>query len=186
MEKYMHYGIEVVRQVIDKTFISILNEAKCQYTELAINPEINVIKYIKDGETKYALIHPLDGSYDYAEAVYITSQTPDDCNWELLRTDIELQKEGQKPMERKTRLAMLIEDAEKYAYSITDKEEEDFNVFASAGPQIDEGRTIALMKTYLAAHGVIPSNLEKMEAYDVSESLMKKLKGKNYEKNSSH
>lgn len=179
MEKYMHYGIEVTRQIIDKTFTSVLREAKCQYTELAICPEINVIKYTKDGQTKYALIHPLDGSYDYAEAVYITSQTPDDCNWELLRTDIELQKDGKEPMERKTRLAMLIERAEKYAYSVIEKESGDFNIFASAGPQIDEGKLITLIKTYLAEQGITPKDIVKMEHYDVSEELYKILGRKN-------
>lgn len=175
----MHYGIEVIRQVIDKTFTSVLKEAKCQYTELAICPEINVIKYEKDGKTKYALIHPLEGSYDYAEAVYITSQTPDDCNWELLRTDIELQKEGKEPMERKTRLAMLIENAEKFAYNIMEKEEENFNVFASAGPQIDEGKQLSLIKSYLAEHGIMPKDIKNMEHYDVSEELYKILGRKN-------
>lgn len=170
----MHYGIEVVRQVIDESFTSVLKEAKCQYTELAICPEINVIKYEKDGQTKYALIHPLEGFYDYAEAVYITSQTPDDCNWELLRTDIELQKEGKEPMERKTRLAMLIENAEKLAYTIMEKEE-DFNIFASAGPQVDEEKLISVIKSYLADHGIIPKDIRKMEHYDVSEELYKLL-----------
>lgn len=179
MEKYTHYGIEVVRQVIDESFTSVLKEAKCQYTELAICPEINVIKYEKDGQTKYALIHPLEGFYDYAEAVYITSQTPDDCNWELLRKDIELQKEGKEPMERKTRLAMLIENAEKLAYNIMEKEEEDFNIFASAGPQIDEGKLISLIKSYLADHGIIPNDIRKMEHYDVSDELYKILGRKN-------
>lgn len=178
MEKYTHYGIEVVRQVIDESFTSVLKEAKCQYTELAICPEINVIKYEKDGQTKYALIHPLEGFYDYAEAVYITSQTPDDCNWELLRKDIELQKEGKEPMERKTRLAMLIENAEKLAYNIMEKEE-GFNIFASAGPQIDEGKVIEIIKTYLEELGITTKDIKNMEHYDVSEELYKILGRKN-------
>lgn len=174
MNTYTHYGVEVTRQIIDKAFKSVLKKAGCQYTELAIDPETDVIKYTKDGQTKYALICPLYTPDDYAEAVYITSQTPDDCNWELLRDDIEQQAEGKEPMERKTRLAMLIKYAEKNAFSIMGKEESDFNIFASFSPQIEEDKLISLVKTYLAAHGVLPQNVKDMEHYDISDEFMDK------------
>ena len=82
-------------------------------------------------------------------------------------------------MERKTRLAMLIENAEKFAYNIMEKEEENFNVFASAGPQIDEGKQLSLIKSYLAEHGIMPKDIKNMEHYDVSEELYKILGRKN-------
>lgn len=84
----MHYGIEVTRQFVD-SFRKELNKAGIQYVDLAISPDIDVVMYHINGDKRYALICHQFMPDDYMETVYITSQTPDDCNWYKLADDID-------------------------------------------------------------------------------------------------
>lgn len=174
VNNYMHYGIEVIRQVVDSSFKNILRKAGQEYIELAIAPELDVIKYNKDGVTKYALTHPMYLPDDYAEVVYITTQTPDDCNWMLLSEDIERQHQGKAPAQRKTRAKMLLDAAEKDAYEALDSMDDD-NIF-SKGP-VEEEELIQIMINSLASYGVTPEEIIQMEHYDVDENMLIKLRG---------
>lgn len=169
---YTHYGIEVIRQAISDSFKSILKKAGQEYTELAVSPELDVIKYTKDGVTKYALICPRNYPDEYAEVVYLTTQTPDDCNWMLLAEDIEQQHQGAAPRQRKTRAKMLLDAATKNAYEALDSADDE-NIF-SAGP-VDEEELIQFIKINLASYGVMADEIKNMEHYDVSEDMLNKL-----------
>ena len=169
---YTHYNIEVIRQVVEGNFKSILKNAGQEYIELAVAPELDIIKYAKDGITKYALIRPLNCPDDYAEVVYLTTQTPDDCNWSLLADDVDQQHKGVAPVQRKTRAKMLLDAATKDAYEALDNAEDD-NTF-SAGP-VDEKELLQLIKINLASYGVMIDEIKTMEHYDVSEEMIKKI-----------
>ena len=165
---YTHYNIEVIRQVVDGNFKSILKNAGQEYIELAVAPELDIIKYAKDGITKYALIRPISCPDDYAEVVYLTTQTPDDCNWTLLADDVEQQHKGVAPVQRKTKTKMLLDAAIKDAYEALDSSDE------NDGPA-DEEELIQFIKINLASYGVMVDEIKHMEHYDVSENMLNKL-----------
>lgn len=178
MKTFTHYGIQVVRQVTDISFKSTLRKAGYEYIELAIAPEIDVVKYKKNEEERYAFICPIDGMGDYGEVVYITSKTPDDCNWNLLQLDVEGQVNGKEPMERKTRVMMLLELAEKNACKIMGLEDEknNKNIDFSYLPDIAyKEELMKLIKRYLAINDVDPQDMMIMEHYDVSEEFLEEL-----------
>lgn len=168
---YIHYGVEVIRQVVEGSFKSVLKNAGQEYIELAVTPELNIIKYTKDGRIKYALICPRIYPDEYAEVVYLTPQIPDDCNWMLLVDDIERQHQGAAPVQRKTRAKMLLDAAVKNAYEALDSAEGE-NIFLEGA---DEAELIPLIKINLASYGVTVDEIKDMEHYDVSEDILNKL-----------
>ena len=89
-DRYMHYGVEVIRQYVG-SFRDELKKQGLAYVDLAIAPDIDVVVYNTIKGKRYALICPQSCPDDYSELVYITEQTPDDCNWMLLAEDIEAQ-----------------------------------------------------------------------------------------------
>ena len=108
----MHYGAEVIRQYVG-SFRAELKKQGIAYVDLAIAPDIDVVVYNTIKGKRYALICPQRYPYDYMELVYVTEQTPDDCNWMLLAEDIEAQHKGDAPQLPKTRVKKLLEAAEK-------------------------------------------------------------------------
>ena len=172
MEKYTHYGVDVIRQYVD-SFRCQLNKNNIQYVDLAIAPNVDVVTYIADGNRRYALIKPMSMPDNYAEVVYITSQTPDDCDWGRLASDIEAQRSGADPANRRTRVKMLLDEAERAAY---EKLPEVSNVFA-LGSLVNENELLIFVKDWLAFNNIDPTDLLKMEHFDVSEDFIKKLIG---------
>lgn len=104
MKKYMHYGIEVVYQTTDRSFKQYLKDNNIEYIDLPIIE--NVIKYDKNGISKYACIVEC-GIEDYEERIYITEQVPLDMNWQNLINDIDSQINGEDPARMETKAHML-------------------------------------------------------------------------------
>lgn len=156
MKKYTHYGVEVTRQVVD-SFEKELKNNNIEYLELPINPQTmpepdsKVVKYSKDGASRYALIVPVNRPDDYAERVYLTCQTPDDCDWKLLVEDIEVQYENGDPMQMQTRYEMISKIAEKEAFESIPYNGK--NVFSSHQEPINEKELQELKQLRMAVYG---------------------------------
>ena len=167
-DTYKHYGVDVIRQYVT-SFREELTKEGVQYTDLAISPSIDVVTYYRGDNKRYALIKPVSLPDDYMELVYITSQTPDDCDWDKLVSDVDAQHKGAAPERRRTRAKMLLDAAETFYNG----QASDEDVFAA--PTLNEGDLIQAIELYLADHGVKAADLIKAEHYDVSEELLKKL-----------
>lgn len=166
---YKHYGVDVIRQIVTSSFRRMLNKEGIQYIDLAISPNIDVVTYTVDGNKRYALIRPQSRPDDYAETIYITSQTPDDCNWDKLADDVDAQYEGEEPIKRLTRAKMLLGAAERAAYK---------ELPESLGTVPDEDDLLSDMILYLAGHGISATDLLHSEHYDVDEGFLQKLVAK--------
>lgn len=55
MKVLQHYGVDVVFQILEENFRDVLYNANIQYEELPLL-NVDVIRYVKDGTTKYACI----------------------------------------------------------------------------------------------------------------------------------
>lgn len=86
MEKFNHYGVEVIYQVIDGPFEEVLKQNGVKYTALPYIEDI-VFRYEKNGRRKYAYIEVEKLPDDYAERVYITSEIPEDLSWKGIAED---------------------------------------------------------------------------------------------------
>lgn len=111
---YMHYGIEVRRQVIDQDFRQVLRDKGIRYIDLPIM-DTDVIKYVNDGVTRYAVIKDLIAPEEFWQAVYITEQIPDDLDWDRLIEDVEAQEQGDDPAKMTSKLKMILDAAEQAA-----------------------------------------------------------------------
>ena len=101
MEKFNHYGVEVIYQVIDGPFEEVLKQNGVKYTALPYIEDI-VFRYEKDGQRRYAYIEVEKLPDDYAELVYITSEIPEDYRD---------QKSGERPAKLHTRAYMIFSAA---------------------------------------------------------------------------
>lgn len=155
MKAYTHYGVDVIRQIIDVPFRSVLDQAGVHYTELAIDPDLDIVTYVKDGVTKYALSCPINMPDDYGETVYITTQIPCDCDWMRLHDDIEGQVRGDAPMYRQTKLRIVIDQI----YSIIDN---DLELYKE-------------MQMLLYAKGYDADRLRSAESYDIDPDFISKV-----------
>ena len=169
-DRYMHYGVEVIRQYVG-SFRAELKKQGLAWVDLAIAPDIDVVVYNTIKGKRYALICPQSCPDDYSELVYITEQTPDDCNWMLLAEDIEAQHKGEAPKLQKTRVKMLLEAAEKVYYA---NRPDPINSF-SAEVSMSGDEMIQDLKVILAGWGIDSMDLIKMDHSDVNTTLWKKL-----------
>lgn len=111
---HTHYGVEVIVQTTKLNFKEELIKNGYDYIDL---PPLDkeVITYTKDGVKKYALIVPFGEDDD--KHVYITSQVPDDGDWDLLVKDIfEQGINSAEPMKMKTKLKDLLMKVEEKAH----------------------------------------------------------------------
>lgn len=162
-DMYKHYGVEVIRQSLNHSFKSDLRNKDIQYTELAVKPNLDIITYVYEEKKRYAIIAPVSLPDEYWENVYITSQTPDDCNWENLVTDIEGQVNGEEPQKRKTRLKMLLESAEKEA------DKEGFSYLEN------EEKYLLAIKMFLLRHGITVEEIKYMETHDIDTEYLERV-----------
>lgn len=121
MDNYKHYGIEVTRQYVEGSFRNYLAKEGIAYTELPLLKH-DIVKYDINGQLKYALIKIVDES----ELVYITTQFPDDMDWDKMVYDIDAQYAGAKPDTCKTKLKTVLDQA-----------------FSLAGQNISQGDPLA-------------------------------------------
>lgn len=159
-----------MRQYVD-SFRGSLKRQGVEYIDLAIAPDIDVITYDTVKGKRYAYIIQLGGD-DYSERVYVTGQTPDDCDWKRLAEDIDAQCNGAEPMPRKTRAKMMLEAAHRiFCDSLPEPE----NVFDIIREPYNEQDMIDDIRITLAEWGIGRQDLEKMEHDDVEQEFWEKL-----------
>lgn len=169
---YKHYDNDVIfQQLQDMRFINVLKENHVEYKELPIL-DYRVLLYSKDMEDKYAVIVPVNAVETYLENVYITTEIPQDMSWENLIEDISNQRNGEKPMELKTKAKLLCEKAEKLV--LENQTNEDY--FNSLDTEIDPG----LFRMALTTLGYTIEEVLEMDHHDIDEEYLKGfLNGKN-------
>lgn len=110
MDKYYHYGVEVIRQISNTPFRKRLKSI--EYMELPfLALDYTVITYIENDERKFVVIVPLCVPDNYAELNYATNEIPLDCNWANLISDIERQRRGEEPMKMQSRFGMALQES---------------------------------------------------------------------------
>lgn len=165
MKKFTHYGTEVMHQYIELEFQfeDALTKKGIEYTYLPVNPNNdirnNVVKYFIDGEAKYALL--IDNH------CIITTSVPEDGDWYNLYIDIRDQINGEDPQKMKSKVCMIIEEAEKWV-----KEElinkNDITSFLKTPTAHDIGiKCVAL--------GYDPERLLKMPHEDITDEYLEEL-----------
>lgn len=163
IEKYTHYGINVVYQIIDtfknNNFRQELKENGIAWTDLPIL-DTDVLTYVKDGITKYACIKK---GAEYAERVYITESVPLDMDWNKLIYDCDCQSRGSDPMPLKTKAKTICEAAEKMAL---DKAAENLSFFDM--PKLDPKEfNIALIHL-----GYSLQDIKDMDCHDIDDDFL--------------
>lgn len=163
MKILQHYGIDVVFQIIEENFRDVLHNADIQYDELPIL-DVDVIRYVKDGMTKYACIGQEKEGY---RCVYITEQIPDDLDFKLLMEDIDNQVRHGVPMEKESKLDKLICKVINDLADIMAAEEplEDFFSSGIKEPTIKD--IVAAFKVEYAARAYRIDDLKNMEHSDI-------------------
>lgn len=163
MKILQHYGIDVVFQIIEENFRDVLHNADIQYDELPIL-DVDVIRYVKDGTTKYACIGHEDEGY---RCIYITEQIPDDLDFKLLMEDIDNQVRHGVPIEKEGKLHKLIGKVINDLADIMATEEplEDFFSSSIKEPAIKD--IVEAFKVEYAARAYRIDDLKNMEHSDI-------------------
>lgn len=175
-DRYNHYGVEVLRQYTD-SFRASLRRQGVEYTDLAVAPEIDVVTYDTVKGKRYAFIRPQRYHDDCAELVYITTQTPDDCDWIRLADDIDAQHNGAAPVQRRTRAKMLLETAERI---YQDDCPAPANVFDMGAAAPDEKEMVQAIQVSLAGWGIDFMELKRMDHHDIDETFWNKVCSERY------
>lgn len=171
---YTHYGINVVRQILDSPFIITLMQNNVKFIELPLI-EHQVLKYETNGIKKYALIQPLNIPDDYLEAVYITTAVPDDGNWTSLIYDIDAQhNDGAEPAQMPSRLKFCTNVASENAFkTLSDKyPAKNFGEL----PEIPENEFLSETVIELARLGWTKDDLLCADSHDVNQEYLEKIK----------
>lgn len=110
MKTFMHYGKEVIwQQAYGGEFRTHLKNEGVDFIDLPILGN-DVLRYSKDGRTRYACIKSVNAPDEWLEDIYITFDIPLDMSWENLIKDCDAQRHGEPPMALFTK-ARLICDA---------------------------------------------------------------------------
>lgn len=87
MEKFLHYGKEIIFQEGKESFVYTLKKKGIKFAELPIIvPEVKnsyVLKYEIEGKEKFAYIIPARET----EKIYIMNEIPDDCDFYKIAID---------------------------------------------------------------------------------------------------
>lgn len=167
MEKFTHYGIEVVYQLLDtykgNNFRQTLKENGVEWTDLPIL-EPDVLTYIKDGIRRYACIK----EYSEYEAIYITEAIPLDMDWKKLVDDCDQQNSGDAPMEMETKAKVICKKAEEIALEYASKHRD--NPFCFPRISVDD------LKRAFVDLGYSRKDILDMDHHDVSDDFLDMLK----------
>lgn len=107
---FKHYGVDILFQQLDKySFEYELKQRGLEYTFLPYLDDI-VLKYTINGERKYAYITHSNIADEFYENVYITTEIPEDLNWQNIELDRWHQNAGDPPMELPTRARVIFDD----------------------------------------------------------------------------
>lgn len=163
MERFLHYGKEVMFQEGENSFRETLKRKGIKYTELPILiPEIKnsyVLKYEFEGKEKFAYIVPARET----EKIYTMEQIPDDCNFYKIAIDVMRQSKGEEPMKMPTRAKMITD----IAIQNTDKNNDPFECFEE---------DYKAVYNELIRLGCPIWEIEKMDHYDIAEDWISKVK----------
>lgn len=165
MKEFKHYGKSVYKQVTGKEFRAVLRDNNIQYIDLPLI-DVDVVKYEKDGITKYAVLRELVVPEDYLEVVYTTEFIPDDCDWEKLIEDVDRQERGEEPAIMPTKLKLILDMAENMA---REKSDDDFMSMMSEGVSTEE------LGWALISLGYNKDKISTMDASDVDKDLLDNL-----------
>lgn len=105
-----HYGVAVLVQSLDSSFEDDLEKAGIDYVLLPV-AEHKIYKYTTQGQTRYALVTFPNVPEEYREEVYITSQIPDDMDWDKLVEDCRNQANGEEPAQLPTHARVMYDRA---------------------------------------------------------------------------
>lgn len=105
-----HYGIDVLVQSLDSSFEDDLKKAGIDYALLPV-AEHRIYKYTTQGQTRYALVTFPNVPEEYREDVYITSQIPDDMDWDKLVRDCQDQGNWEEAMKIPTHARIMYDKA---------------------------------------------------------------------------
>lgn len=120
-KEFSHYGINIkVVYLHDGNFEKQLNDEGICYTFLPLIKE-KVIKFKKDGIKYYAYCVPIEMDEDPYEEIFLTTEIPDDMNWQRIREDFFSQLDNNDPMLIKTRARVLYDEAKKIAKNFASK-----------------------------------------------------------------
>lgn len=161
---YLHYGIDVKKQVIDKDFRQGLTDNGISYIDLPVM-DVDVIKYVNNDITRYAVIQDRIVPGEFIQAVYITEQIPDDCDWPKLICDVEAQEQGEPAEQMRSKLKMVLDIAEGMV-----RDKQGFNPLTILDkPSIEDiGYALISLKYN-------KDKLSRMNAHDVDSEFLKDL-----------
>lgn len=162
MEKFLHYGEEVVFQYVEPyRFFESAKENQIELEELPIL-EYRVFRYHVDGKEKFACMIP------EAEVVYTTEKIPVDLSWENLVKDCRNQKCGEAPAQLKTKASLLCEKAIRFAEKIDkEKHEDDAWYLPEVKPE--------LFRIGLIKYGFTLEELKEMDCHDIDANFLKEM-----------
>lgn len=163
MKEFKHYGKSVYKQVTGKEFRDVLRNSNIQYIDLPLI-DVDVVKYEKDGITKYAVLRELVVPEDYLEAVYTTEFIPEDCDWKKLIEDVDAQEHGEDPALMPTKLRVIIDMAENIA-----REKSDDFMSLMSGISTEE------LGWALISLGYNKDKISTMDASDIDKDLLNNL-----------
>lgn len=170
MEKFTHYGIEVVYQLLDtykgNNFRQTLKENGVEWTDLPVL-EPDVLTYTKDGVRRYACIKERQ---EFTEVVYITESIPLDMDWGKLIDDCDQQNNGEAPMEMETKARIICRKAEEMALEYVIENNKKENPFFM--PRI----TPEELKRAFIALGYSREDILDMDHHDVADDFLDMLK----------
>lgn len=162
MNKYTHYGEEVIVQSVDIfRFFESAKENGINLEELPIL-EYRVFRYQKDGKEKFALILP------EAEEMYTTEKIPVDLSWENLIDDCRSQERGDAPAELMTKAKLICDKAVKFAEKIDkEKHEDDLFYIPEVSPR--------MFRLGLIDLGFSFDDLREMNHHDVDDGFLREM-----------
>lgn len=167
MRKYTHYGKEVIyQQLVDESFRMVLKKNGIKYIDIPIL-ENDVLMYEKDGKTRYVCIVTGNAPDAYIENTYMTTDIPVDMNWNNLLLDCQGQKNGEKPMELKTKAKLICEKAEEMAMEKAAENIE--NIFEL--PELDPRE----FRLALIAMGYSLDEIKEMDHSDIDEDFLNRM-----------
>ena len=122
-----HYGVDVLVQSLDSSVEDDLKKARIDYVLLPI-VEHKIYKYTTQGQTRYALVTYPNIPEEYREDVYITSQIPDDMDWNKLVEDCKNQGMGEEPAQLPTHARVMYDKAVENVENMHSQKEEKQNL----------------------------------------------------------
>lgn len=159
MYQFKHYGVDVVYQECEPgEFEEQLRKQGITYKHLPILDK-KIIKYTKDGVTKYAYFtHSA-----ICDRIFTTTEIPEDMKWENIDLDYQMQSEGEEPMPLVTRARLLYDKAVSLATCVELQKRDFFEM--TMPPHVSDTN----LNTALISIGSSLVKIKGMDHHDVPE-----------------